>query len=98
MRIVFTEAAMSDLYDLRNFLRPLSAVGLRRITEAIEGRIRTIADNPGLGRPTPRDDVREAVEPKYGFLIPYLMRGDTLFVLRIYRSSRKPIDYAKLQL
>ena len=96
LRIVFTEAAMRDLYELRNYLRPVSASGLQRVTQSLENRIRLIADNPGLGRPTPREDIREAVEPKYGFLIPYLVRRESLFVLRVYRSARKPLDYAKL--
>jgi hypothetical protein len=42
--------------------------------------------------------VREAVEARYGFLIPYYVRGSRLFVLRVYRSSRKPLDYETLNL
>ncbi len=64
---------------------------------ALEARIRAVADNPGIGRPTPRDDVREAVEARYGFLIPYYLRGSRLYVLRVYRSNRQPLEYETLK-
>jgi toxin ParE1/3/4 len=43
-------------------------------------------------------DVREAVEPRYGFIIPYCVRGDALYVLRVYRARRQPLDYDELDL
>jgi len=67
------------------------------VVAALEARIRAVADSPGIGRPTPRDDVREAIEAKYGFLIPYYVRGPKLFVLRVYRSARKPLEYESLK-
>ncbi len=97
MDIIFTEEAKRDLDELRRYLEPLSPAGLANVTSALEARIRAVAANPGIGRPTPRDDVREAVEAKYGFLIPYQARDSRLFVLRVYRSKRKPLDYEALK-
>ncbi len=61
--------------------------------DAIEKQVQLTAEYPGSGRPSLRDDVREAIEPRYGFLIPYMVIRDTLHVLRIYRGMRKPLDY-----
>jgi toxin ParE1/3/4 len=55
-----------------------------------------VMDNPRIGRPTPRENIREVIETRYGFLIPYTVKADVLFVLRVYRSTRKPLDYGLL--
>ena len=57
-----------------------------------------IPDNPRIGRMTLRDGVRELVEPKYGFLIPYVVKERKVFILRVYRSTRRPLDYDSLNL
>ena len=97
MIIIFTKEAKADLDELREWLLPLSPAGLATVTAVLEAKIRLIAENPNIGRPTPRDDVREAVETKYGFLIPYWVKDDRLYVLRLYRSKRKPLDYNALR-
>jgi toxin ParE1/3/4 len=98
MKIIFTAEAKSDLNDLRSYLQPLSPSGITSVTTALEGCIRALSDNPRLGRATPHEEVREIIEPKYGFIIPYITRAENLFILRIYRTKRKPLDYGKLSL
>ena len=98
MRIVFTEDARSDLEELWRFLEPLSPKGLANVVAALERRIVIASENPRSGRPTPRPDVREAVEPRYGFVIPYTLIADDFYVLRIYRSMRRPLDYSELKI
>ena len=98
MRIIFTVEAKRDLDDLRAFLEPLSPAGLANVVAALEARILQIEANPRIGRPTPRADVREVIEAKYGFLIPYLIKGEALFILRVYRARRRPLDYVGMEL
>lgn len=97
MRIVFTVEAKTDLDELRSWLQPLNPAALRRVTDRIERCVRMIAERPRIGRPTPRDDIREFIDAQYGFLIPYLARRETLYILRIYRSARSPLDYMTLE-
>jgi len=42
---------------------------------------------------TPHDDVWERITPNYKYKIPYYLRGGTLYVLRVYHSSRMDLDY-----
>jgi plasmid stabilization system protein ParE len=98
MRIIFTEDAKSDLEELRRYLEPLSPKGLANVVAALERRIAIASENPRSGRPTPRPDVREAVEPRYGFVIPYTLIADDFYVLRVYRSMRRPLDYSELKI
>jgi toxin ParE1/3/4 len=98
MRIAFTPQAKADVDELRAWLSPLSPAGLRNVTAAIERSIRFASEHPGIGRQTPREGIREIVEPRYGFVIPYAPVDDVLWVLRVYRSVRRPLDYATIDL
>ena len=97
MKIVFTREAKAGLDELRDYLGPLNPLGLGNVVAAIERKILHVAEYPQSGRQSPRDDVREVIESRYGFLIPYYMRADVLYVLRIYRGSREPLDYQSLK-
>ncbi len=96
MEIKFTTPALKDLEELRLYFIERSEASLRNILSEIEDAIKTIPVNLSSGRPTPRDDVREKITNKYGFLIPYHVRGNTLYILRVYRSMRKPLDYNEI--
>jgi toxin ParE1/3/4 len=98
MGIVFTEEAKRDLEELRRYLQPLSPKGLANVVATPERRIKIASENPRSGRPTPRREVREAVEPHYGFVIPYKLIADDFYVLRVYRSMRRPLDYSELKI
>ncbi len=96
MKTEFTTLALQDLEELRVYFSERTEIGLQNILADIETSIKIIPDNLAIGRPTPRDDVREKITPKYGFLIPYYVRGETLYILRIYRGMRKPLDYDEI--
>jgi toxin ParE1/3/4 len=98
VKLVFTREAKRDLDELRAYLEPLSLDGLAHVVQSIELRVSAGLANPRIGRPTPREDVRELVESKYGFVIPYYLKGGTLYVLRVYNARRKPLDYDALTL
>jgi len=93
MKVKFTSQATRDIEDLRIYLAERSYSGLTNVLSEIESYIKSTAENPSLGRRTPRDDVRERVTKKYKFLLPYHVRGDTLYILRVYRGRRKPLNY-----
>jgi toxin ParE1/3/4 len=96
--IVFTKEAKRDLWELRRYLEPLSPKGRVNVVATLERRITIASENPRSGRPTPRPDAREAVEPRYGFVIPYTLIADDFYVLRVYRSMRRPLDYSELEI
>ncbi|MBC8036222.1 MAG: type II toxin-antitoxin system RelE/ParE family toxin [Rhizobiales bacterium] len=97
MKIILTEAATADLAELRIYLEPLNPAGLRRVTQRLEKIIEAIPANPRIGRITSRNGVRELIEPRYGFLVPYAILNRTVFVLRLYRSRREPLNYETLK-
>lgn len=93
MHIRITSAAARDFDEIRTYLEGRSLSGLRSVLADIETAIEAIPGNLLAGRKTPRDDVRETLTPKYGYLIPYYAKGDTLYILRVYHPKRRPLDY-----
>ncbi|MGV6851627.1 MAG: type II toxin-antitoxin system RelE/ParE family toxin [bacterium] len=93
MRIYFTEKASVDLQELEAYLSELSPSGLRNVIADIQGTIRGIPSSILQGRRTPRDDVFEKITPKYKYLIPYTIQDNTLYILRVYHPSRRPLNY-----
>ena len=96
MKIEFTALALEDLEDLRLYLADRSPSGLANVVAEIEATIRDIPRSASRGRRTPRDDVWERVTPRYKFLIPYHIRNETLYILRVYRSNRSALSYEAL--
>ncbi len=38
-------------------------------------------------------EIRELVEPRYGYIIPYIVTDGSILILRVYRAVRSPLDY-----
>lgn len=93
MKIQLTALALQDYEEIRLYLADRSYDGLKNVLDDIENTIVSIPDNLLMGRQTPRDDVRERITPKYRYKIPYYVKGDVLYVLRIYHAKRRPINY-----
>ena len=93
MKIQLTTLAFQDLEEVRLYLADRSYDGLKNVLNDIENTIVSIPDNLLMGHQTPRDDVRERISPKYRYKIPYYVRGDVLYVLRVYHPKRRPINY-----
>jgi plasmid stabilization system protein ParE len=96
MKIEFTSLALEDLEALRLYLAERSPSGLANVVEDIETTVHDIPRSVSRGRKTPRDDVWERITPKYRFRLPYHIRGDTLYILRVYRGNRRPLRYEAL--
>ncbi len=91
MKLRFTPDAVRDLEDLKAWLVPRSRSGHRKVVGAIQASLRHIQAYPQSGRVTEHPRIREAVEVRYGFIIPYTTREDAIWVLRVYHARRHPL-------
>jgi toxin ParE1/3/4 len=98
INLVFTVEAKADLDDLSSYLSERSPQGLRNATAHLEQKIKLAMKNPKIARPAPLAGVREIVDAKYGFVIPYFVDSDVFYVLRIYHGARRPLDYSAVTL
>lgn len=82
---------MQDLDDLKEWLRLKNPAGFRSVARQISKTVQPLSTHPAIGRKTIREDIRELVEPRYGFIIPYTVIEGTIFILRIYSAKRYPM-------
>lgn len=92
MNIIPTQKALDDLEYIRGHLQERSPQGRRSVMSDIDAVFELLESGLIRGRNTPRDDVFEMVSVKYGYVIPYTVRGQDVFVLRVYDSRQRGID------
>lgn len=49
-----------------------------------------LGEQPNLGRPGRIAGTRELVVSKFPYLLPYRVRNETVEILRVFHTSRKP--------
>ena len=90
MNLRFGPDALDDLQGLKEWLHSRSPAGYRNVVSAITKTIRFLKRHPHSGRNTDRPDIREIIERRYGFIIPYTVIDDTIWILRVYNARREP--------
>ena len=60
-----------------------------RVVAAIRDAVKLLADYPALGRPGRVSGTRELVVPGTPYIIPYRVRGNTIYILRVLHAARK---------
>jgi toxin ParE1/3/4 len=98
MPVKFTAEAFADLNELDAYLAEKSPQGLRHVTAALKAVFLQIEAHPRIGRPTQDESLRVTVEPRYGFIIPYFLATDGIWIVRVYNARRAPLDFSTLKL
>ncbi len=98
MPVKFTAEAFADLNELDTYLAERSPLGLLRVTAAIKEVFKQIDRYPKIGRATQDERLRVTVEPHYGYIIPYFLATDGIWIVRVYHARRAPLDFSTLKL
>lgn len=93
MKVVYSRRALADLIDIANYYAANASPG---IAEAVERRfldvIERIRHAPlSAPRVAQRSQVRTVAIVRYPFRIFYRLRGDTIDILHIRHTSRRPL-------
>lgn len=88
MKAVWRARARADLDAAIAYLSNESISGARSTREGILRSVALLEQWPDAGRAGRRADLREFVVPKTPYLIIYRRSGSTLFILRIWHTSR----------
>ena len=89
MTIRFVEEAQSELLDAISHYEEARAGLGRRFKDEVDRNILWIADHPELYHPR-SGSYRRINLRVFPYYIPYIVRGQTLWVLAIAQASRKP--------
>ncbi len=89
MRVKWTRKALANLDSAVEYIaadKPVAAAGVaRKIVNAAEN----LADQPRMGRPGRVAGTRELVVLGLPYILPYVEKNGTVFILRVLHTSMK---------
>lgn len=90
MQIVWLNTALKNLDELAEYIAQENPQAARHVVEAIEAQVNVLATQSALGRPGRVLGTRELVISNTHYLVPYRIKNNTVEVLRVFHTSRKP--------
>ena len=94
MEVRFSESSLEDLRSIREYICANNEEAAKKVVAHILEQIETIlVHNPAIGRTGRVLRTREFVISKYPYIVPYQVRENTIYILRVLHTSRKWLNY-----
>jgi plasmid stabilization system protein ParE len=90
MRVRWLRTALRNLDEEATHIAADDPAAARLVVTRVLEATAQLAQHPALGRPGRVPGTRELVVLKTRYLIPYRVRGDTVEILRVFHTSRRP--------
>ena len=90
MRIRYTRRAAADLDAILRYIDERSPVGARRVKARLKAVIDLLAEQPHIGRPTSRGDVRRVIVLPYPYVVFYRAMATEIVIHGIRHAARRP--------
>ena len=90
MRLKWLPAALRNLDSEASYIAADEPAAARLVVERVLAAVGLLAEQPGLGRPGRVAGTRELLVPKTRYIVPYRVRGNTVEILRVFHTSRRP--------
>jgi plasmid stabilization system protein ParE len=90
MRLRWLRNALRNLDEEAAYVAAEDPAAARLVVERVLDAVALLGDQPGIGRPGRVPGTRELVVLKTRFLVPYRVRGNTVEILRVFHTSRRP--------
>ena len=87
--IVFTELAQKDLRAIKKYICCDNFSAAQKVVKHILECIENLKVNPSIGRAGRVLSTRELIITKYPYIVPYQVRDNSLYILRVLHTSRK---------
>ena len=88
-KIVFTDLAQEDLRAIKKYICCDNFSSAREVVKHILECIEKLEDIPSIGRAGRVLRTRELIISKYPYIVPYQVRDNNVYILRILHTSRK---------
>ena len=92
MQIKWLRTALRNLDDEATYIAQDSPRAAQQVVDRVLSAVAQLADQPGLGRPGRVPGTRELVVAKTRYIVPYRARGNRVEVLRVFHTSRRPMQ------
>ena len=88
-KIRFTHSAKNDLLSVKKYIYEDNFEASKRVVEHIINEIEILKDNPSIGKAGRIVRTRELVISKYPYIVPYQLKDNIIYILRVLHTSRK---------
>ena len=89
-RVVWSAPALGHLEAIRLYLESFNPKAAREVAASLKALGDGLAHFPYRGRLVPGTDKRELVST-YPYIVRYVIDGETVVILRVRHTSRRPI-------
>jgi plasmid stabilization system protein ParE len=90
MRLRYRAQALTDIDGIHRYLEERSPSCARSVLQAIFASIQLIAERPQSYQRTDDQDIRVHVVRRYRYKIFYSVAGDTVEIIHVRHTSRRP--------
>jgi toxin ParE1/3/4 len=88
MRIVWSQTAISNLIEIRNYIEQDKPAAARRLAERILESVERLAEHPHLGRAGREPETRELILAGTPYIIVYRIYRGHLSILAILHAAQ----------
>ncbi|MBA2723099.1 MAG: type II toxin-antitoxin system RelE/ParE family toxin [Methylibium sp.] len=92
MRVRWLRKALRNLDDEATYIAADDDTAASLVVKRVLDAVSILAEQPGLGRLGRVPGTRELIVAKTRYIVPYRVRGETVEILRVFHSSRRPPD------
>jgi len=94
MRLVWTRRARADFEQILDYILQDNPAAAVSVLDRIEEAAGSLVEHPGMGRPGRVAGTRELVVAGLPWILPYLITGDRIAILRVLHAARQwPGDF-----
>jgi len=87
-KILFSILAKEDLYSIKKYICNNNIEASKIVIKHIISSIEKLKENPAMGRAGRVLRTRELVITKFPYIVPYQVRGNNIYILRVLHTSR----------
>jgi toxin ParE1/3/4 len=90
VRVRWLRTALRNLDAEASFIAQDDPAAAQLVVQRVLAAVAMLAHQPHLGRPGRVPNTRELVVVNTRYIVPYRVRGETVEVLRVFHTSRRP--------
>ena len=90
MRLKWLPTALRNLDSEASYIAADEPAAARLVVQRVLAAVALLSEQPGLGRPGRVAGTRELLVPKTRYIVPYRVRSNTVEILRVFHTSRRP--------
>ena len=89
MQVKWTRKALENLEDAVDYIANDKPVAATKVASKILNAAERLAEQPGMGRPGRVSGTRELIVAGLPYILPYVVREGSIFILRVMHTSMK---------